>query len=98
MQVCVWICAVVCATSASATERMTVSVCTRGSLDQKVVTGAAAAALFHSIDVEVVWANCAVGPEGDEAAQQHWFTVRLRDGHPFIMPAPPALDALGEAF
>jgi len=100
MQVCLWIGAVLLGTSLSAGERMTVSVCTRGRLDEKVVTGAeaTAAALFHSIDIEIVWAKCEIGLEGDEAAQQHWFTVRLRDGKPFITPNPPALDALGEAF
>jgi len=79
---------------------MTVSVCTRGSLDQKVVTGAeaTAAALFQSVDIEIVWAKCETGPEGDAAARQHWFTVRLRDGQPFITPDPAALDTLGEAF
>ena len=79
---------------------MTVSVCTRGRLDEKSVVGAqaVAAALFDSIDIEIVWAKCAMGLEGDEAAQQHWYTLRLRDGRPFIAPLPPALDALGEAF
>ena len=100
MQVCRWICAVLFATSVCAGERMTVSVCTRGSLNQKFVTGAEAAAadLFKSIDIEIVWAKCETGLEGDEAVKQHWFTVRLRDGKPFITPDPSALDTLGEAF
>lgn len=100
MQVCLWICVVLFATTVSASERMTVSICTRGSLDQKVVAGAeaAAAALFRSIDIEIVWAKCEIGLEGDAAARQHWFTVRLRDGKPFITPGPAALDTLGEAF
>lgn len=100
MRVSPWICAVLFATSLSAAERMTVSVCTRGRLDEKAVVRAeaAAAALFHSIDIEIVWAKCAIGLEGDEAVQQHWFTLRLRDGGPFITPAALALDTLGEAF
>jgi len=100
LQVCPWICALLFATSVSAGERMTVSVCTRGRLDQKAVTAAeaAAAALFHSIDIEILWAQCEIGPEGDAATQQHWFTVRLRNGKPFIAPDTAALDTLGEAF
>jgi hypothetical protein len=81
-------------------ERMTVSVCTRGHLDQRVELGAevAAAALFHSMNIEIVWAKCEAALEGDDAVQRHWFTLRLRDGRPFIKPAPAALDTLGEAF
>jgi len=81
-------------------ERMTVSVCSRGRLDEKAVTGAEAmaAALFRATDIEIAWAKCEIGLEGDEAAQQHWFTVRLRDGRPFVTPDPAALDTLGEAF
>ncbi|MGB9455575.1 MAG: hypothetical protein WCB12_06010 [Bryobacteraceae bacterium] len=81
-------------------ERMTVSVCTRGHLDKRVELGAeaAAASLFHSMNIEIVWAKCEAGLEGDDAVQQHWFTLRLRDGRPFIKPAPAALDTLGEAF
>jgi hypothetical protein len=79
---------------------MTVSVCIRGDLDEKTIVRAeeTAAALFQSIDIETVWAKCAIGLEGDEAVRQHWFTLRLRDGRPFIPPPPLALDALGEAF
>ena len=50
------------------------------------------------MNIEIVWAKCEAGLEGDEAVQQHWFTLRLRDGRPFIKPAPAALDTLGEAF
>jgi len=80
-------------------ERMTVSVCTRGPLDPRVELGAeaAAAALFHSMDIEIVWAQCEAGLEGDDAVQQHWFTLRFRDGRPFIKPAA-GNDTLGEAF
>jgi hypothetical protein len=79
---------------------MTVSVCIRGDLDEKTIVRGeeTAAALFQSIDIETVWAKCAIGLEGDEAVRRHWFTLRLRDGRPFIPPAPLAVDALGEAF
>ena len=81
-------------------EGMTVSVCTRGRLDPRVELGAeaTAAALFHSIDIEIVWAKCEAGPEGDDAVQQHYFTLRFRDGRPFIKPAAAGNDTLGEAF
>ncbi len=94
------ICAVFFAASLAAAERMTVSVCVRGGLDEKAIVRAeeTAAALFQSIDIETVWAKCGIGLEGDEAVRQHWFTLRLRDGRPFIPPAPRALDSLGEAF
>ena len=100
MRVCVSLYAVLLACSLSAGDRMTVSVCTRGSLDRKVIAEAeaSAAALFHAIDIEIVWAKCEIGLEGDAAIQEHWFTVRLRDGKPFITPDPAALDTLGEAF
>ncbi|MGO4882647.1 MAG: hypothetical protein ACLP59_17790 [Bryobacteraceae bacterium] len=100
MRVRSWICAVFFATSMSAAERMTVSVCTRGRLDQKAVAAAEdhAAALYRSIDIQIAWARCEIGLEGDAALQQHWFTVRLHDGKPFITPNPTALDTLGEAF
>jgi len=100
MRVSAAIYAVLCAMPLFASERLTVSVCTRGRLDAKTAMGAeaAAASLFRSIDIEIVWAKCEIGLEGDDAAQQHWFTVRLRDGRPFITPDPRALDTLGEAF
>ena len=80
-------------------ERMTVSVCTRGSLDPRVELGAeaAAAALFRSMDIEIAWAKCEDGLEGDDAVEQHSFTLRFRDGRPFIKPAA-GNDTLGEAF
>jgi len=94
------ICAIFFAMPMFGGERMTVSVCTRGRLDPRVELGAeaAAAALFHSVDIEIVWANCEAGLEGDDAVQQHSFTLRFRDGRPFIKPAAPGNDTLGEAF
>jgi len=94
------ICAILLALPLYGGEQMTVSVCTRGRLDERAVAGAeaATAALFHTIDIEVVWAKCETSLQGDEATQQHWFTVRLRDGRPFITPDRAALDTLGEAF
>ena len=98
MRLSAWTFAVLFAGPVFAGEQMTVSVCTRGSLDVRAITGAeaAAAALFRPLDIEVAWAKCEVGLEGDEATQQHWYTVRLRDGRPFITPS--TLDTLGEAF
>ena len=100
MRASVRICAILLAMPLAAADRMTVSVCTRGRLDEKAVTGAeeTAAALFRAVDIEVVWATCETGLEGDAAVQQHWFTVRLRDGEPFIRPGPGTRDTLGEAF
>ena len=100
MQTAICMCAILAALPAFAGERMTVSVCTRGHLDEKLVAGAesATAALFQAIDIQVSWAKCEIGLEGDEAVQQHWYTIRLRDGRPFIPPALAALDTLGEAF
>ena len=100
MQVPAMICTILFAMPLFAGERMTVSVCTRGRLDQRVAWGAeaAAAALFHSMNIEIVWAKCEAALEGDDAVQRHWFTLRLRDGRPFIKPAAAALDTLGEAF
>lgn len=100
MQATVWVCAVLCTAPMLAGERMKVSVCTMGRLSEKVVVGAEAevAALFHSMDVEVAWEKCEAGPIGEEAEQQHWFTIRLRDGGPVVMPGPASLNTLGEAF
>jgi len=100
MRAAVWICAVLSAGSLFACERMTVSVCNVGRLSDAVVarTEATAEALFRSIDVEIVWAKCEDAPLGEEAAQQHWFTIRLR-GEGLMAPVGPAsLDTLGEAF
>ena len=90
---------VIFATPLAAGEGITVSVCTTRHLDAKTVAGAeaVAASLFHDTGIEVAWAACEAGLEGDEATQQHWFTVRLRGGHSFI-PIAGALDTLGEAF
>lgn len=99
MRLALWMCAALFAPPGSAVERMTVSVCTRGSLDRKVVAGAEAAvtSLFDTVNIEVAWAKCDTGLEGSAAVRQHWYTVRLRDGKPFITPEG-ALDTLGEAF
>jgi hypothetical protein len=63
-----------------ASERMNVSVCVLGSLSKSAVMRAEAetAAVFHSMDIEIAWAKCGAGPVSDEAARQHWLTVRLR--------------------
>jgi hypothetical protein len=81
-------------------ERMRVSVCTMGRLSENVVVGAKAevAALFHSMDVEIMWEKCEAGPIGEEAEQQHWFTIRLRDGGPVVVSGSASLNTLGEAF
>ena len=100
MQGCFWIFAILFGISASVNERMTVSICTLGHLPEADVAAAenTAQALFHSAGIDVRWAPCKAGLEGDEAAQQHWFTLRLRDGESFI-PAPSGADrTLGEAF
>ena len=95
-----WICGFLFVSSMSAVERMTVSVCVKGSLDAKIVSSAQTVAetSFSLFDVVIRWAGCNLAIEGDVANQQHWFTVRLRDGRPFLKPAPDALDTLGEAF
>jgi len=100
MQAALCMCAILAALPVCAGERMTVSVCTRGHLDEKLVAGAQVALtdLFQTMDIEVAWAKCELGLQGDEAVEQHWYTVRLRDGRPFIPPALAALDTLGEAF
>jgi hypothetical protein len=100
MNATVWICAVLSTMLMFAGERMNVSVCPVGRLNEKAVARAEAeaAALFHSIDVEIVWAKCEDGPLGEEAEQQHWFTIRLRSDRPFGTPGPASHDTLGEAF
>lgn len=100
MHISRWISAILFSTPLLAGERITVSVCTQGRLTEKTVIAseAGAAARFHLVDIEIAWAKCEIGLEGDEAAQQHWFTVRLREGRPFITPVTSALDTLGEAF
>lgn len=100
MQMRLCMCAILASLPALAGERMTVSVCIRGRLGEKSVAGAqsAAADLFRAADIEVAWAGCDIAPEGDEAARQHWFTLRFRNGRPFIPPSLGTLDALGEAF
>lgn len=100
MRALTWICAILMAVPLLAGERMTVSVCVRGSLEPKYAgqAEATAASLFHAGGIDIAWANCELAPEGDDAVQQHWFTLRLRDGEPFITPGPGAMDTLGEAF
>ena len=99
MRISAMTCAIFFAMPMFGGERVTVSVCTRGRLDPRVELGAeaAAAALFRSMDIEIVWAKCEAGLEGDDAVQQHSFTLRFRDGRPFIRPAA-GNDTLGEAF
>jgi hypothetical protein len=88
------------ATPLLAAEHMTVSVCTLGHLSESALARAEAEAstLFHPVDVEISWAKCEDAPVGEEAAQQHWFTVRMC-GDPLVgSPGPASLDTLGEAF
>lgn len=91
------ICLVLSTAPVFAGERMSVSVCVLGRLSEPTVVGAQAeaASLFHSMDVEIVWAKCEAGPVGEEAVEQHWFTIRLRGDRP---PGTPGPDTLGEAF
>jgi hypothetical protein len=79
---------------------MTVSICTTGHLREADVAAAenTAQSLFHPAGIDVKWASCEAGLEGDEAAQQHWFTLRLRDGESFIPLSSGAGRTLGEAF
>jgi len=100
MQWPLWICVTALVMPILAGERMTVSVCSRGRLGQKTVIGAeaVAATLFRAAEIEIVWAECESGLEGDAATQQHWFTLRFRDGQPFLTPEMSAIDALGEAY
>jgi len=95
-----WFCGILFATLAFAGETMNVSVCPVGRVSAKAVAGAEAesAALFRGIDVEIVWRNCEEAPIGQEAADQHWFTVRLRDDGPAVGSEVPSTDMLGEAF
>ncbi len=96
----VWICAVFSTAGMLAGDRITVSVCTLGHLSSKAVARAetGTAALFRSMDVDVVWGKCEGAPVGEEAAQQHWFTLRMRAGSPFGIPESASLDTLGQAF
>ena len=94
------ICATLFVLPLVAAERMTVSVCAEGHLNEKTVVGAEAAAtqLFHAVDIDVSWASCESGLEGEAAVQNHWYTARFRDGRALLTPGPAALDPLGEAF
>jgi hypothetical protein len=100
MRAAMWLCAVVCTTPVFAAERMNVSVCTEGHPGSKLVAEAEseASAVFRSLDVEIAWTQCRSAPIGEEAARQHWFTVRLRTGKPFFATPALSLDTLGEAF
>jgi hypothetical protein len=100
MRAAAWVCAVLSAAPILASERMNVSVCPLGRLRDSAVVGAeaAAAGLFHSMDIDIVWARCDAGPVGEEATRQHWFTIRLRDDRPPGAPTSASLDTLGEAF
>jgi hypothetical protein len=95
-----WFCGVLFATLTFAGETMNVSVCPVGRVGAKAVAGAEAeaAALFRGVDVEIVWRNCEEAPIGQEASDQHWFTMRLRDDGPAVEPEVPSTDTLGEAF
>jgi hypothetical protein len=83
-----------------AAERMIVSVCTEGHPGAKLVAAAEseASAVFRALEVEIVWTQCQSAPLGEEAARQHWFTIRLRNGKPFFTTPAVSLDTLGEAF
>jgi len=95
-----WFCGVAFATLAFAGETMNVSVCPLGRVSAKAVTSAEAeaAALFRDINVEIIWKSCEEAPIGQEAADQHWFTMRLRDDEPAVESETPSTDMLGEAF
>jgi len=95
-----WFCGALFATLAFGGETMNVSVCPVGRASAKAVAGAEteAAALFRGIDVEIVWRNCEEAPIGQEAADQHWFTLRLRDDGPAVRSETASTDMLGEAF
>jgi hypothetical protein len=97
MRAAVWIYVALSTASMFAGERMNVSVCTLGHLSESLVVGAEAevAALFHSMDIEIVWAKCEDALVGEEAARQSWFTIRLRSDRP---PGTQGPDTLGEAF
>lgn len=100
MRTSLWVCAILTAAPLLAGEQMTISVCTQGHLSDSALAHAeaAAAGLFHSVNVDIVWASCDGAPVGEEAAQQHWYTIRLC-GEPIDGgPGPLSLDTLGEAF
>ncbi len=84
----------------SAGVKMNVSVCNPGELPASVVARAEdqVAAVFSSIDVEVVWNECGSGPVSQRAASERWFTVRLRSDAAPKMAGPSSLDAMGRAY
>jgi hypothetical protein len=100
MRAAVWMWAAVSTAPLWAGERMTVSVCILGRLGEATVARAEAetAAVFRFADVETVWAKCEDAPLGAEAAEQHWFTLRLRGDGPVATADSGMLDTLGEAF
>ena len=95
-----WIYAILLIAPLSASEHMKVSVCTQGRLTGSAVSASEnhTAALFHAIGIDIDWSPCESAPIGDEAIQQHWFTIRLRDDRPPGTPDSASLDTLGQAF
>ncbi|MGA2181474.1 MAG: hypothetical protein ABSH47_00465 [Bryobacteraceae bacterium] len=100
MHATAWICALLSTAALFASERMNVSICNPGHLSESAVVRAEAqtAAVFHSMGIEIVWAKCGAGPASEEAAHQHWFTIRLRGDRPPETPGPASLELLGRAF
>ncbi len=94
------ICALLSSAALSAGVKMNVSICNLGQLPTSVVARAEdqAAALFSSVDVEVVWNACGEGPASQQAASERWFTVRLRNDAAPKMAGPSSLDAMGRAY
>lgn len=92
--------AIFSAAALSAGVKMNVSVCNLGDLPPSIVARAEAqaAAVFSSIDIEVVWTECGSGPASQKAASERWFTVRLRSDAAPKMAGPSSLDAMGRAY
>lgn len=83
-----------------AAERMNVSVCNLGHLNESLITRAEAEAAnaFRSFGIEVVWAKCGdeVGPGATDRESR--ILIRLRNDRPPQMAGLASLDAMGRAF
>ena len=100
MRATLWFCAILSVASLSAGARMTVSVCTEGRPAElpRLRAQAVASSVYRMVNVEIAWAKCEDAPVGEEAARQHWYTIRLC-GDPLMgSPGLLSLDTLGEAF
>lgn len=84
----------------AAEQKLDVSICNYGKLPVNVVKKAQlyVARCFDAVRIHVIWTECGAGPDSKAAAEERWFTVRLRSDTSPRMQSATSLDAMGFAY